>query len=46
LLGYGYLDIKGLVRLIEKVGPIDVEEADKRIWESIPKRAEETWRSA
>ena len=46
LLRYRYLDIKGLVRLIEKVGPIDVEESDKRVWESIPRRAEEAWRSA
>jgi len=46
LLRYRYLDIGGLVKLIEKIGPIKIEEADKRVWESIPRRAGEAWRSA
>ena len=46
LLRYRYLDIRGLMKLIEKIGPIKIEEADRKVWESIPRRAEEAWRSA
>ncbi len=46
LLRYRYLSIKGLVKLIEQIGPIEVEETGKEMWESIPKRAEKAWKSA
>ena len=46
LLRYKYLDIRGLVELIEKIGPFDVKDIDKEIWESVPRRADKAWRSA
>ncbi len=46
LLRCRYLSIKGLVRLIEQIGPIEVEEVSNEVWENIPERAEEAWKSA
>jgi len=46
LLRYRFLSIKELVKLIEQIGPIQVEETPKEAWESIPRRAEEAWKSA
>ncbi len=46
LLRYRYLDIRGLVKLIEKIGPFEVENVEKEVWESVPKRVDEAWKSA
>ena len=46
LLRYRYLDMRGLVELIERIGPIEVEEVEEEVWEGIPRRAGEAWRSA
>lgn len=46
LLRYRYLSIKELVKLIEQIGPIEAEETRKEAWGSIPRRAEEAWKSA
>jgi len=46
LLRYRYLDIRGLVKLIEKIGPFEVENVGKEVWESVPRRADEVWKSA
>ena len=46
LLRYRYLDMRGLVELIERIGPIEIEEVEEEVWESIPRRAGEAWKSA
>jgi len=46
LLRYRFLSIKELAKLIEQIGPTQVEETGKEEWESIPRRAEEAWKSA
>ena len=46
LLRYRYLDMRGLVELIERIGPIEIEEVEEEVWESIPRRAGEDWKSA
>ena len=46
LLRYRYLDMRGLVELIERIGPIEVEEVEEGVWEGIPRRAGGAWRSA
>lgn len=46
LLRYRYADINRIVELSKQLGPFEFDEVDKKVWDSIPKRAEKIWKSA